>query len=262
MLTMFLNEIILNKSIEVEIRKMEFSVLELTGLAERLPPPLDFAAALKTNGVGIIAEIKKASPSRGLISRNFRYLELAYAYRFNGAAAISVLTEERYFRGSLKYLREVKKAMGHKSPPVLRKDFIIDPYQIYESRAYGADCLLLIVAALKPELLQEMMQISHRLGMSCLVEVHNEAELQTALQCNAGMIGINNRDLATFDVDMTTTERLRPLIPPDRLVVSESGIRERQDMLKLKKWKVNAALIGEALMTSDDIGKKMKELRV
>jgi indole-3-glycerol phosphate synthase len=259
---MFLNEIILNKSMEVEIRKMEFSVYQLAYIAEGLPAPLDFAAALKKSGVGIIAEIKKASPSRGLISRNFRYLELAYAYRFNGAAAISVLTEEKYFRGSLNHLREVKKAMGYKSPPVLRKDFIIDPYQIFESRAYGADCLLLIVAALKPELLQDMMKISQRLGMSCLVEVHNEDELEIALQCNAKIIGINNRDLATFDVDMTTTERLRPLIPHDRVVISESGISTRQDMLKLKKWKVNAALIGEALMTSDDIGKKMKELKV
>jgi indole-3-glycerol phosphate synthase len=259
---MFLNEIILNKSMEVQIRKMEFSVYQLAYIAEGLPEPLDFAAALKTNGVGIIAEIKKASPSRGLISRNFRYLELAYAYRFNGAAAISVLTEEKYFRGSLNYLKEIKKALGYKSPPVLRKDFIIDPYQIFESRAYGADCLLLIVAALKPELLQDMMKISHRLGMSCLVEVHNEDELQIALQCDAKIIGINNRDLATFDVDMTTTERLRPLIPNDRVVISESGISTRQDMLKLKKWKVDAALIGEALMTANDIGKKMKELKV
>jgi indole-3-glycerol phosphate synthase len=259
---MFLNEIILNKSMEVEIRKMEFSVYQLAYIAEGLPEPLDFAAALKTSGVGIIAEIKKASPSRGLISRHFRYLELAYAYRFNGAAAISVLTEEKYFRGNINYLREIKKALGYKAPPVLRKDFIIDPYQIFESRAYGADCLLLIVAALKPELLQDMMKISQRLGMSCLVEVHNEDELQIALQCDAQIIGINNRDLATFDVDMTTTERLRPLIPGDRVVISESGISTRQDMLKLKKWKVDAALIGEALMTSNDIGKKMKELRV
>jgi indole-3-glycerol phosphate synthase len=159
-------------------------------------------------------------------------------------------------------LKEVKNAISDKSVPVLRKDFILDIYQIYESRAYGADCLLLIAAVLKPYKLQELLKASHNLGMNCLVEVHNEDELQTALQCDAKIIGINNRDLISFQVDISTTERLRPLIPKDRIVVSESGIKNRRDMQKLKKLKVNAALIGEVLMSSNNIGAKLKELAV
>jgi indole-3-glycerol phosphate synthase len=259
---MFLNEIIANKTIEIELRKHEMPLPELIKTAEKMPAALNFAAALSVKGVGIITEIKQASPSKGIISHDFRPVETARIYRDNGAAAISVLTEEKYFLGSLDYLKEIKTAISDKPVPVMRKDFILDNYQIYESRAYGADCLLLIAAVLKPDKLQELLEASHNLGMSCLVEVHNEDELQTVLQCGAKIIGVNNRDLDTFTVDIATTERLRPLIPPGHIVVSESGVKSRKDMMKLKKWKVDAALIGEALMSSNDIGAKIKELSV
>jgi Indole-3-glycerol phosphate synthase len=157
-------------------------------------------------------------------------------------------------------LQDIKKASAAKPIPLLRKDFITAPYQVFEARAYGADSILLIVAILKPEKLSELLQLSHQIGMMSLVEVHNERELDIAVKSNAKIIGINNRDLNTFKVDLQTTARLRPLIPPDRIVVSESGIKSRQDMQILKEWGINAALIGEALMTAQDIAIKMKEL--
>jgi indole-3-glycerol phosphate synthase len=160
----------------------------------------------------------------------------------------------------LDYLRDIKKALAAKPLPLLRKDFIFDPYQVFEARAYGADCLLLIVAILSPAQLFELLQLSRQLGMMNLVEVHNTVELEIALNSGAAVIGINNRDLNTFKVDLKTTSVLRPLIPADRLVVSESGIKTRKDIQQLQEWGVNAALIGEALMTSPDIAAKMKEL--
>jgi indole-3-glycerol phosphate synthase len=157
-------------------------------------------------------------------------------------------------------LRDIKKSLAAEPMPLLRKDFITDPYQVFEARAYGADGILLIVAILTTEKLSELLQLSHQLGMMSLIEVHTERELDIAIRSNAKIIGINNRDLNTFKVDLQTTARLRPLIPPDRIVVSESGIRSRQDMNNLKEWGINAALIGEALMTAPDIAAKMKEL--
>jgi indole-3-glycerol phosphate synthase len=204
--------------------------------------------------------VKKASPSRGIICSNFNPLEIAGVYAANGAAAISILTEPKYFQGSLDYLRDIKKSLAAEPMPLLRKDFITDPYQVFEARAYGADGILLIVAILTTEKLSELLQLSHQLGMMSLIEVHTERELDIAIRSNAKIIGINNRDLNTFKVDLQTTARLRPLIPPDRIVVSESGIRSRQDMNNLKEWGINAALIGEALMTAPDIAAKMKEL--
>jgi indole-3-glycerol phosphate synthase len=150
--------------------------------------------------------------------------------------------------------------LGNKRLPLLRKDFLCDPYQVYESRAYGADSVLLIAAILKPAELQELLELSHELDMSCLVEVHNEAEVEIALESRARIIGINNRDLATFAVDLATTERLRPLIPSDRIVVSESGIKERGDIERLRQVDIDAVLVGEALMSAPDIGAKMREL--
>ncbi|MDO8687547.1 MAG: indole-3-glycerol phosphate synthase TrpC, partial [Dehalococcoidales bacterium] len=207
-----------------------------------------------------IAEVKKASPSKGIIRADFDPVAIARVYAANGAAAISVLTESKYFQGSLNYLKDIRDALGDKKIPLLRKDFIFDPYQVYEARAYGADSLLLIVAMLTPEKLKELLELSHRLKMMCLVEVHNEAELKVALNYEASIIGINNRDLNTFETDLTTTERLRPLIPADRLVVSESGIKDHSDMEKLGRLGVDAVLIGESLMASDNIAAKMKEL--
>ena len=256
---MILDQIVADNSLELEARKRSFPLAELQRVALEQPPPLDFASALRGERVQLIAEVKKASPSRGVIRSDFNPAEIAQTYATNGASAISVLTEAKYFQGNINHLRDIRKALGNRLP-LLRKDFIHDPYQIYESRAYGADSLLLIVAILRPEKLQELLRLSHELGMSCLVEVHNEAELEIALNSEVEVIGINNRDLNTFNVDLTTTKRLRPLIPQDRIVVSESGIKDRGDMKKLKKWGVDAVLIGESLISAPNIAAKMKEL--
>ena len=215
---------------------------------------------MRDGKIRLIAEVKKASPSKDIICPNFNPVNIAGIYADNGAAAISVLTEPKYFLGSLDYLRDIKKALAAKPLPLLRKDFIFDPYQIYEARAYGADCVLLIVAILSPQKLSELLQLSRQLGMMNLVEVHNAAEIEIALRSGAVIIGINNRDLNTFKVDLKTTSKLRPLIPPDRLIVSESGIKTRKDMEELQGCGVNAALIGEALIAAPDIAAKMKEL--
>jgi len=257
---MILDQIVADNLRELETRKRNFPLTELQRMASEQSPPLDFASALRGDRIQLIAEVKKASPSRGVIRPDFNPVEIAQTYAGNGASAISVLTEARYFHGSLNHLQDIKNALGNKSLPLLRKDFLCDPYQVYESRAYGADGLLLIVAILTPEKLKELLRLSHELSMSCLVEVHNEAEVEIALKCGAGIIGINNRDLKTFTVDLTTTERLRPLIPSDRIVVSESGIKDRSDMEKLRQWGVDAVLIGEALLSAPDIAAKMKEL--
>jgi indole-3-glycerol phosphate synthase (EC 4.1.1.48) len=177
--------------------------------------------------------VKQASPSRGILHPNFNPVELAKVYAQGDAAAISVLTEANYFKGNIDYLPAIREAINL---PLLRKDFIFDPYQVYESRAYGADALLLIVAILEQEQLKELLLLSHSLGLKCLVEVHTENEVGRAILSEAEIIGINNRDLNTFAVDINTTHRLRPLIPPRGIVVSESGIRSQKDVEKLRKW--------------------------
>ena len=219
--------------------------------------PLDLALALRGSRVQLIAEVKKASPSRGVLCPNFNPVELAKTYAQGGATAISVLTDEKHFQGSIDHLTAIRKDV---KLPLLRKDFIIDTYQVYESRACGADALLLIVAILSQEQLEELLSLSHSLGLKCLVEVHSEGEVERALLSGAEIIGTNNRDLNTFTTDINTTRRLLPLIPPRRIVVSESGIKSRSDVEKLKDWGVNAVLVGEALVTSGDILSKMKEL--
>ncbi|MFC1949065.1 indole-3-glycerol phosphate synthase TrpC [Chloroflexota bacterium] len=256
---MILDDIVADNRQELEARKSSLPLDKLLKLATEQLPPLDFAAALHGDGIKLIAEVKKASPSRGVIRADFNPVEIARTYAANGASAISVLTESIYFQGSPDYLRDIKAALRVKGPPLLRKDFIHDPYQIYEARAYGADALLLIVAMLTAEKLKELLGLSHELKMGCLVEVHSEAELEIALNSGARIIGINNRDLKTFDVDIATTQRLRPFIPADRIVVSESGIKDRNDMEKMKEWGVDAVLIGESLMASDDIAARMRE---
>jgi len=256
---MILDRIVADNLEELESRKRRFPLKEWQRMALEQPLPLDFASALQGNHIKLIAEVKRASPTKGIIRPDFNPVEIAQTYAGNGAAAISVLTEAKYFQGSLDHLRDIRKALGNRLP-LLRKDFLCDPYQVYESRAYGADCLLLIVAILTPEKLGALLRLSHELGMSCLVEVHNEAELEIALNSGAKVIGINNRDLSTFDVDLTTTKRLRPLIPQDRIVVSESGIKNRSDMEKMKRWGVDAVLIGESLLSAPNIAAKMKEL--
>ena len=219
--------------------------------------PLDFALALEGGHIRLIAEVKRASPSRGVLCSNFNPVELAKNYAKGGATAISVLTEANYFEGSIEHLAVIREEI---ELPLLRKDFIFDPYQVYESCAYGADALLLIVASLSQEQLEELRSLSQSLGLGCLVEVHNEDEVEMALLTQTKIIGINNRDLNTFTIDINTTRRLRPLIPQERIVVSESGIRSRSDVEKLKGWGVNAVLVGEALLTAGNIQTKMKEL--
>lgn len=257
---MILDDIVAAKREELAAIQQHVSLLRLQGMAQAQPPALDFAASLRGEGIRLIAEVKKASPSAGLIRTNFNPVEIALIYADNGAAAISILTETKYFQGSLDHLRAIKEALVNRRIPLLRKDFIFDPYQVYEARAYGADSLLLIIAILTPDKLKNLLALSRQLGMECLVEVHDETDLEIALKSDAQVIGINNRDLKTFKTDLTTTERLRPLIPEDRIVVSESGIKSRDDLAKLRQWRVNAVLIGESLVASSDIAAKMKEL--
>ncbi|MFC2122140.1 indole-3-glycerol phosphate synthase TrpC [Bacteroidota bacterium] len=257
---MILEQIVADNRADLEARKRDVPLPQLQEMASGQSPALDFAAVLRGEGISLIAEVKKASPSRGVISRDFNPVEIAWTYASGGASAISVLTEPRYFQGSLDYLAEIRGALGDMRPPLLRKDFIDDPYQVYEARAYGADAVLLIVAILTQARLAELLEFSHQMNMKCLVEVHNEAEVEIALISGAGIIGINNRDLNTFAVDLATTGRLRPLIPPDRIVVGESGIKGRGDMEKLREWGVDAVLVGESLMSAPDIAARMKEL--
>jgi len=252
-----LDEIIAKKKEEVEQRK---KILPLSHLKKRIAqrkPPLDFAFALKGKPMRLIAEVKQASPSRGILCPNFNPTELATTYAQGGANAISVLTEASYFKGSIDHLAAIREVV---KLPLLRKDFIFDPYQVYESRAYGADALLLIVAILSQEQLEGLLSLSHSLGLKCLVEVHNETDVERALLSGAEIIGINNRDLNTFAVDINTTGQLCSLIPRQKIVVAESGIKSRNDIEKLKGWGVDAVLIGEALVTADNVLTRMKEL--
>jgi len=234
--------------------------MPLSSLEKRIAhrkAPLDFALALGGDHTRLIAEVKRASPSRGVLCPNFNPVELAKNYAQGDAAAISVLTESNYFEGSLDHLAAIREEINL---PLLRKDFIFDPYQVYESSAYGADALLLIVAVLSQEQLEELLALSRSLGLRCLVEVHNEDEVERALISQAEIIGINNRDLNTFTVDINTTHRLLPLIPQGRIVISESGIRSRSDVEKLKGWGVNVVLVGETLITASNVLTKMREL--
>jgi indole-3-glycerol phosphate synthase len=251
-----LDKIMADKKPEVARIKREVPVWALKERAGARKP-LDFAAALRGNRVNLIAEVKKASPSKGLLCPGMDPVALARIYETNGAAAISVLTESNYFQGSLDYLAAVREAVN---VPLLRKDFIFDEYQIYEAAAYGADAVLLITALLEQRKLEELITLCKELQLGYLVEVHNENELFSAMLASAETIGINNRDLTTFKTNTDTTRRLRALIPQEHTVVSESGISSRGDMQKMKDYKVNAVLVGEALVTAKDIPAKMKEL--
>jgi indole-3-glycerol phosphate synthase len=257
---MILDRILLHSQEELAHRKRALPLSELRTMALDRPPALDFASALKGDDMRVIAEVKKASPSKGLICADFDPVRIAGEYARSGASAISVLTETKFFQGSLDYLSNIGDALGEKRVPLLRKDFLFDRYQIFESRAFGADALLLIVAILSGEQLKELLGTARALGMMALVEVHDEAEMDIAVKSGAGIIGINNRDLTTFDVDLATTERLRPLIPPDRIVVSESGISARNDVERLRKAGIDAVLVGESLMRAEDKATMLKEL--
>jgi indole-3-glycerol phosphate synthase len=257
---MILDDIVADKRKELAKAKVDTPLRELEVRISQQDAPLDFAGALRGEGVSIIAEVKKASPSKGLLCPDFDPVRLARAYAEGGAAAISVLTEVNYFQGSLDYLLQIKDVLKPAEIPLLRKDFIFDTYQVYEARAYGADAVLLIAAILKDSQIDSLMALAGELGMQCLVEVHDAAELERVLQSSAQIIGINNRDLRTFEVDVQTTRRLRAMIPPGHVVVSESGISRREDIGRLREWGIDAALIGEALVTVDNVVARLREL--
>jgi indole-3-glycerol phosphate synthase len=255
---MFLDKIVNEKLKEVERRQKAFPLSQLRAAIMERPAPLDLAAAISGDSLRIIAEVKRASPSRGVIRADLDPVKLAKSYARGGAAAISVLTEQHYFKGSREDLESIKCALP--DIPILRKDFILKPYQIFESCAWGADAVLLIAAILDDNGLGELLSLSHALGMQCLVEVHNQNELKRALAIGARIIGINNRDLDTLKVDINITGKLRPAVPRGHIVVSESGIKGRDEVQKLKEWKVNAMLVGEALVSANDPAAKIKEL--
>jgi len=252
-----LDRILVSKKREVARQKQAVNISCLLECIARRKAPLGFAAALKGDGIRLIAEVKKASPSKGVLRPYFDPMALAKTYAENGAAVISVLTDAEYFQGSPDHLAAIRQAVGL---PLLRKDFIYDEYQVYESAAYGADALLLITAILEPKQLENLLAVSRRLGMGCLVEVHDEDELKKALDAGAEVIGINNRNLNTFEVDLTTTQRILPFVPEDKTVVSESGISRREDVKRLEGWGVDAVLIGEALVTARNVPERIKEL--
>lgn len=252
-----LKKIVDLKRKEVDLYKKLFPQSYIVEKLGKIRPARDFKKAISKNRVTLIAEIKRASPSKGEIVKNFNPEKIAKEYKKVGVDAVSVLTERNYFKGDLEYLRTVSKVIN---VPVLRKDFIIDEYQLYGAKLYGADAVLLICAILQPETLKQFVQTAKKLKLYVLVEVHTKAEVFSALKSGADIIGINNRDLHTFKVDLKTTEKLMKFIPKNRIVVSESGIKTREDILYLKKLGVNAVLIGETLMRSKNIPAKIKEL--
>lgn len=256
-----LNRILDDKRREVEARRQAESLEALQQRARRMPPPRRFAEALRRAAAdrpfAVIAEIKKASPSKGLIRPDLRPAEVARAYERGGAACLSVLTDGPHFQGSLADLQAARAAA---SLPVLRKDFIIEAYQVYESRAAGADAILLIAAALTGEKLEELFRLARELGLEVLIEVHDREEMERALPLEPEMIGVNNRSLKTFEVSLETTRALLSLKPPGAVLVSESGFFRRRDLEAMRRKGVDAFLIGESLMRASDPGQALAEL--
>ncbi len=257
---MILDEILAHKRIELERARREESPASLARRAEQAPAATrDFAAAVSRGAdPRVIAEVKRRSPSRGEIRPSFDPVACARAYAEGGAAAISVLTDETYFGGRLGYLTEIRAAV---EVPLLRKDFVIDAYQVDEARVAGADAVLLIVAALAQDELERLAARAHALSLCALVEVHDEPELERALAAGARVVGINNRDLRTFETDLAVTERLAPKIPEGVVVVAESGIFTRADMARLAKSGADAFLVGESLMRESDVAGALRRLR-
>jgi indole-3-glycerol phosphate synthase len=255
-----LSEILATTRTHVEWAKARTPIETLRAQLQGLPPTRDFRGALaQRKSTALIAEVKKASPSKGVIRQNFDALEIARIYAENGASCLSVLTDAPYFQGRLEYLHQIR---GIVPLPLLRKDFIVDPWQIFESRIEGADAILLIVAALSKADLCELLALARELQMDTLVEVHDRQELQEALEAGADLIGVNNRDLHTFRTTLDVTLELVNDLPPNRdiVLVSESGIFTRADVLRLQNAGVDAVLVGESLMREADIGAKVREL--
>ena len=253
-----LNKILATKKTEVAASKLAVSLDQLQAQAEAQGEPRDFVGSIHkkvmANKAAVIAEIKKASPSKGVIREDFKPAEIAKSYEKAGAACLSVLTDEQYFQGSAAYLKQARAAC---KLPVLRKDFIIDEYQVFEARAMGADCILLIVAALELAQMQKLEALANELGMAVLVEVHDADELGLALQLDTPLIGINNRNLRTFEVSLQTTLDLLKIMPEDRFVVTESGIFTPEDVKLMMDNQVQGFLVGEAFMRQDDPGAEL-----
>ncbi len=256
-----LDEIMRWKRQEVPRQKAELPEASLRALVAFTPPPLDFAAALAGPGVSLIAEVKRASPSKGLLCKDFDAVKLALTYAAGGAAAISCLTDAKFFQGQLEFITAIKEAFRQRkiTLPVLRKDFIFDPYQVLQARVAGADALLLIMAVLSPAEYRDLLAYTHELGMTALVEVHDEGELARALKESPRVVGVNNRDLRTFTVDLHTTARLRLQIPDEVLLVSESGIGNAEDVRALQKMGADAMLVGEGLVK---VGQREREQKL
>lgn len=250
-----LNKILATKAHEIAASKTQIDDSAIQALAEQQSEARDFVGSIQrkhnNQQAAVIAEIKKASPSKGVIREDFRPAEIAKSYELAGAACLSVLTDIDYFQGSPAYLKEAREACAL---PVLRKDFMIEPYQVYEARAMGADCILLIAAALDLATMQTLETIAHGVGMAVLVEVHNGEELKQALELDTPLLGINNRNLRTFEVSLQTTLDLLKEIPDDRIVVTESGIFTHDDVSLMQNHKVNTFLVGEAFMRQPDPG--------
>ena len=256
-----LNRILATKQRELTERREQKSIDELQQQAHHVSPPRGFVAALRRSvdqgGAAVIAEIKIASPSKGIIREDCDPVAIAKSYQTGGASCLSVLTDREYFQGHEEYLTSARAACNL---PVIRKDFIVDPYQVVEARAIGADCILLIVAALDDETLANLYAEARTQGMDVLVEVHDRAELERALELDLDLIGINNRNLRTFDISLETTIDLLPLVPDGCLVVTESGIHSRSDIALMRDHDVHAFLVGEAFMRADDPGQALTDL--
>jgi len=256
-----LQRILATKRAETAAARGLVSIDEIERRARTAPPPRDFVAALRAKAsagnAAVIAEIKRASPSKGLLREDFDPAAIARSYEAGGAACLSVLTDREYFQGAPEHLSAARAACAL---PVLRKDFIIEPYQVLDARAIGADCILLIAAALAPGALRDLERLAQSLGMAVLVEIHEASELDVALTLATPLIGINNRDLRTFATDLQTTLDLLPRVPAGRTVVTESGIRGREDVLHLRKNGLEAFLVGEAFMRAPDPGAALREL--
>jgi indole-3-glycerol phosphate synthase len=257
---MILDEIVVKRKIQLEREKSENDFDKVKSEAEKYDRAcISFARALgKPEHLSVISEVKKASPSKGLIQPDFDPVKTALEYEKSGADAVSCLTEEHYFQGCSQYFREIRKSI---TLPMIRKDFIFDPYQIYEARLMGADAILLIAAILDDEKLSEYKKIAGSLGMDILAEVHDESELERVLSLDFPIVGINNRNLKTFEVSLDTTARLAGMIPKGKIIVSESGIRDNNDMKAVRSYGADAVLVGETLMRSGNIESTLKALR-
>lgn len=256
-----LERIAADKRIQVAEEKKEVSPEQMKAMAleaESSLPDFIFEEALKKEGVSFICEVKKASPSKGVIAEHFPYVEIAREYELAGADCLSVLTEPKYFMGSDRYLSEIREAV---KLPILRKDFIVDIYQIYQAKIIGANAVLLICALLNEDFMKECIKICDELGLTALVEAHDEEEIRRAVQAGARVIGVNNRNLKDFTVDIHNSTKLREFAPEGIVFVAESGIRTREDVAAFEENKVNAVLVGEALMRAEDKKRKLNELK-